>query len=285
MKSRRLKDGRLLGPGDFYGEVLGASPGCGFLLTDARYEVGSRLPEHSHELAFFCLLVEGHYTEHYGRRATAYTPFTVAFHPPGASHRVEMGGAGGYVFNAEVKEALMERLREYAPVPETTPDTRGGEMAWLAARLYREYLKGPDGSPLAAEGLVLEMLAAACRADDGERRQPPWMRRLIEILHAEFRSTLTVNRLAAEVGVHPIHLSKVFRKFQRQTVGEYVHGLRIRYACERLRGGDAPLADIALSAGFSDQSHFTRVFKQRTGSTPGDFRGSLGRRPRTHAAL
>jgi AraC family transcriptional regulator len=272
MKNGRSTAERQLRPGDFYGEVLNVSEGCGFVLTDARYEVGRRLPEHSHELAFFCLLVDGQYTEYYRRRTTAYTPFTVAFHPPGECHRVEVGGAGGYVFNVEVKPSLLMRLREYAPTPDTTSDTRGGDMAWLMARLFREYRWARDCSLLAAEGLVLEMLAAACRAGADERQLPPWMSRVVELLHAEFRQSLTVNDVAAAVGVHPVHLSKVFRKFQRQTVGEYVRGLRIRYACGQLRATDAPLADIALSAGFSDQSHFTRVFKRRTGSTPGDFR-------------
>jgi AraC family transcriptional regulator len=277
MKQAGSTAGRQLRPGDFFGEVLNVSEGCGFVLTDARYEVGSRLPVHSHELAFFCLLLDGHYTEHYGRRTTSYAPFTVAFHPPGECHWVEIGGAGGHVFNLEVKDTLLARLREYAPTPDTTSDTRGGEMVWLMARLFREYRRALDCSPLAAEGLVLEMLAAACRAESAERKLPPWMRRVIELLHAEFRRSLTINDVALEVGVHPIHLSRVFRRFQRQTVGEYVRGLRIRYACGQLRAADLPLADLALSAGFSDQSHFTRVFKQRTGITPGDFRALFRR--------
>lgn len=267
---------RLLKPGTFYGEILGLDRGCGFQLSDARYEGGKQLPEHSHELAFFCLLVKGSYTENYGRRSVSYGPLTVAFHPPGETHKVEMSRDGGYIFNVEIQHVLLDRLREYAPLPNTLSDLHGGEMAWLSARLFREYRMMKPYSPLAIEGLVLEMLAAAARgAHADEKKAPAWMSRVIELLHAEFCENLTVNYVASVVGVHPIYLSKVFRQFQHQTVGEYVHKLRIHAACQQLCQTEAALADIALSVGFSDQSHFTRVFKRMTGSTPGDMRDSF----------
>jgi AraC family transcriptional regulator len=46
----------------------------------------------------------------------------------------------------------------------------------------------------------------------------------------------------------------------------------VKYACEELALPENDLATVALSAGFSDQSHFTRVFKNITGITPGNFR-------------
>jgi YesN/AraC family two-component response regulator len=63
---------------------------------------------------------------------------------------------------------------------------------------------------------------------------------------------------------------------QRQTVGEYLNALRIRRACRELADAGTRLADVALRAGFSDQSHFTRAFKRATGMTPGAFRRTCG---------
>jgi AraC family transcriptional regulator len=121
------------------------------------------------------------------------------------------------------------------------------------------------------------MLAAVgSGAGAEEKKAPLWLPRVVELLHATFRQHLTVADVASEVGLHPIHLSKTFRKFQRQSIGEYVHRLRIQYACRELLHTETSLAEIALSAGFSDQSHFTRVFKQLTGNTPGDFRRGFG---------
>jgi AraC family transcriptional regulator len=84
-----------------------------------------------------------------------------------------------------------------------------------------------------------------------------------------------VQDIANVVGVHPFHLSRVFRTVHRQTIGEYVQRLRVSYACKQLAVPEIDLAEVALAAGFADQSHFTRVFKNVTGITPGVYRHML----------
>jgi AraC-like DNA-binding protein len=63
----------------------------------------------------------------------------------------------------------------------------------------------------------------------------------------EFRSNLKVQEVANEIGVHPFHLSRVFRSVHGQTIGEYVHKLRVNYACKQLAQADNDLATVALS--------------------------------------
>ena len=81
--------------------------------------------------------------------------------------------------------------------------------------------------------------------------------------------------LAREAGVHPVHLSRVFRRITGKGIGEYVHRLRIREACERMIKPEASLADISCDLGFADQSHFTRTFHTITGTSPGVFRAQI----------
>ena len=163
---------------------------------------------------------------------------------------------------------------------DTSTDLYGGELVWLARRLYQEYKEADGCSVLAIEGLMLEMLAIIGRLEvTKERRRPLWLSTVIDLLHEEFQRNLTVDEIAHRVGIHPFHLSKVFREFHRQTIGEYLHRLRVQFACRRLSQLEVKLADVAFEAGFADQSHFTRVFKRVTGTTPGVFRAvalSLG---------
>jgi AraC family transcriptional regulator len=91
-------------------------------------------------------------------------------------------------------------------------------------------------------------------------------------LHAHFAEEVTIDNLAAAVGVHPTHLMRTFRRFHRCTVGEYLRSLRVEHACHLLSTSDAPLAGIALSTGFSDQSHFSHAFKRQKGMPPAAFR-------------
>jgi AraC family transcriptional regulator len=267
---------RVLQPGRFYGEVLSTQHQCGILLSEARYRGGHQLPKHSHELAFFCLLIDGAYSESYGRRKIDYQPLSIVFHPPDEMHSTKMNRSGGHVFCIEIENHWLERLRECAPMPETTVDLRGGEMVWLAVRLYREYRRMNAGSSLAIEGLLLEMLAATLHTWQVQERCPPaWLARVVELTQAEFQRNLSISEVAAEVGVHPLHLTKVFRQFFHQSLSEYVRNLRVRFACRQLADSEADLSSIAVTAGFFDQSHFTHAFKQVMGITPGSFRKTL----------
>jgi AraC family transcriptional regulator len=167
----------------------------------------------------------------------------------------------------------MDRLRECVGPLNFDSSLHEGDLAWLAMRLYREHKLADACSMLTIEGIVLEMLAIVGRMrDHKECHQPPWLARAIELVNEEFRTNLKVQDIANEIGVHPFHLSRVFRTVHRQTIGEYVQKLRVTYACKQLALPENDLATVALSSGFADQSHFTRVFKAVTGITPGAFR-------------
>jgi AraC family transcriptional regulator len=131
-----------------------------------------------------------------------------------------------------------------------------------------------DLSPLAMEGLALELLVAASRhpVSITEHRVPAWLRRVTDMLQDRFAETFSLADLAATVEVCPDHLARVFRRYQGCTVGEHVRRLRVDFARRRLASSDATLVEIALAAGFTDQSHLTKTFKQHTGMTPGEFR-------------
>lgn len=73
-------------------------------------------------------------------------------------------------------------------------------------------------------------------------------------------------------GVHPVHLARVFRKFTGCSPAEFVRQRRLERAQVLVRDTMRPLADIAASCGYADQSHFSNVFRRETGHTPGTCR-------------
>jgi AraC family transcriptional regulator len=141
-------------------------------------------------------------------------------------------------------------------------------------RLYREYKDLDEASPLTIEGLALEMLAeiSSYRAKRTDRRPPQWLKQIKDYLHAHFSESPDLPTLSAIADVHPGHLVREFRKFYRCTIGEYIRRLRIEQACREMSLPDSSLAQIALSAGFSDQSHFSRIFKRQMGISPAEYR-------------
>jgi AraC family transcriptional regulator len=268
-----------LSPGQFYGSVLARRKRSGLILSEFEHKRAKKLPQHSHQLAFFNLLLDGDYQESYGKRTAVLQPLTTIFHPSGVTHHDEIGPHGIRIFSVEVEDQWVDRLREYGAVPESSVGLPGGELGWLATRLYREYRAHHCCSPIAIEGLVLEMLALVARARTPvERKAPAWLGKAEDFLKAGFPQRMSISQVAQEVGVHPVYLSKVFRQFHHQSIGDYLHKLRVQFACEMLLANDEfQLATIAAAAGFADQSHFTRVFKGLTGLTPGTFRAQFGK--------
>jgi len=96
-----------------------------------------------------------------------------------------------------------------------------------------------------------------------------------DLLHADLTTRRTLGELAAAVGVHPVTLARAFRRSFGCSVGEYLRRLRIERAAAQLGGSETPLATIALTAGFADQSHFSNLFRRETGMSPSAYRRAV----------
>jgi AraC family transcriptional regulator len=275
---------RLTG-GSFYGSVAGRQAVGGAIFTELHHAEARKLPAHSHELPFFCLFFGGDYGEKYGRRDVQFRPFTLSFRPAGVPHQDEVGPRGARMFGIEVDRGWQRSLQSCSGNLGIAYDFEGGELLWLGLKLYSETRTSLDARDLQVESLVSELLGCvACKPGRSSVTAPFWLRRIMEKLRAEFAERLTMDDLAREAGVHPVHLSRVFRRVTGKGIGEYVHRLRIREACERMLDPEHSLADISCDLGFADQSHFTRAFHAITGSSPGAFRAQLGGRSLTSAA-
>jgi AraC family transcriptional regulator len=262
--------------GHFYGQVLHEHVEDGIILSEFKHDRARKLPVHSHELAFFNLLLDGRYSETFGRRTATLEPLTIIFHPSGITHHDEIGHSGIRIFSVELQDQWLDRLRECGVAPQSSIGLPGSELSRLAVRLYREYRERDCFSGLAIEGLVLEMLTLIARPQKPPVQKPPaWLAHVEDLLRTGFQQSLTIREMAAEISVHPAYLSRVFHQFHRETIGDYLHKLRVQFACQQLRHPALALSSIAAEAGFADQSHFTRVFKQFTGMTPGAFRTIL----------
>jgi AraC family transcriptional regulator len=265
-----------LGAGEFYGKVPEKRALPSSILCEVVHPEAFDVPEHSHELAYFTLVLGGAYSEKFGPHVQDHDPMSLLWHRAGISHKDRIGDCGARCFTIEIKRAGIETLQQYSPIPLDFTET-GTHVVWLAARLFREFKNWTSCSELIAEGLTLEMLGnAARRTSLKEDKLPPtWLPGIVNRLRAEFKMNHSTSRLAEEASIHPVHLATVFRRFHGQTIGEYTQRLRVSHASRLLIEGKHELIEIAYESGFSDQSHFNRLFKRYTGITPAEFRRSL----------
>ena len=217
------------------------------------------VPRHAHELPSFCFVIDGRFRERL-REEQAYGKRDVIFRAAGEPHSNVFESETSRCFNVLFDPALLVRAGDHR-----APDLRAASA--ILNRLLRQSRAGAN--QLVIEGLLLQLV--------GEVFQPPHIGRSLvaeteRIIRERFTEPLTVAGIAGELDVHPVHLSRTYRLEHGTGIAEVIRALRIAYATELLRDDRLSLCEIALQAGFADQSHFTRVFRDVTGQTPGRLR-------------
>jgi AraC family transcriptional regulator len=262
---------------DAAGETLRVRNIGPFTLSEKVYAAGVVLPSHSHREAHITFLIEGAFRERYSGSAMTCRPGAVRFLPAGEVHSNEI--------ESELRcleiitgQAFLDQLAGQPVVPRKPAQINGLTATWLANRLYAELSREDQASSIAIEGLVLAILAEIARAETKPTSMlvPAWLKQATEIVESRFLERLSLAEIAAEVGVHYVHLSRQFHKYNRCTVGELIRKRRVQYASHLLAHSQTPLAEIALICGFSDQSHLSFLFKRYMGVSPSKFRGLAG---------
>lgn len=249
----------------------------GFTVTEGVHRDGAELPWHHHETPTICFVLQGAFTEAWHGGSIKCTSSTLKVTPAGERHcdHFSSGDVRGLLI--EVGDALVSTIRPYSTVLDERVSFHGGLVSGIAWRVYDEMLRMDSAAPLAMEGLLLELVASASRLRDqnGRSGRPRWLEDARERIHTDLAARPSLTGLAVSVGVHPVTLARAFRRAFGCTVGEYVRSLRIERATRQLADTDLSLAEIALTAGFSDQSHFSNLFRQRTGLSPFRFRRAV----------
>jgi AraC family transcriptional regulator len=252
-----------------------ATGGC--TVTEAWFPPGAVLEPHTHERTIFAVMLDGSFDSVIARRRLECTPAAVWTEPREERHANYIGRAGARVLVVQPDPARRDLFESFAALTDEVHLLRHAGIAADARRVVAELDIADTLSPLAIDSLALTMMTAASRQSFGgssHGRLPSWLARAQEILHARFRERVQLGEVAAAVGVQPSHLAHTFRRHFRTTIGAYVRSLRLDWAVGRLTTTDDPLAEIAIAAGYSDQSHFTRECRRARGLSPGAYRRS-----------
>lgn len=100
-----------------------------------------------------------------------------------------------------------------------------------------------------------------------------------------FKEPLELNQLAKRCGMTPFRFSRLFKQTYGVGFLEYIQRKRMEKAEELLNNSEMPITSIAYAVGFVDPSYFARIFKQRFGCTPSDYRSSETSPEQTVATL
>jgi len=248
-----------------------------FTLSENLYPTGLVLPAHSHSLVYITFVIEGTFREHYAGGTLTCRPGTVRFLPASEVHENEVE-SHLRCLHIGAQASALDGLDRHAVVPQHPAEISGLNTAWLGNRLYAEFSREDTASAIAMEGLVLEILAEVARSQtrSDSASVPHWLKHATDIVESRFLERLSLAGIASEVGVHYVHLSRQFHKYNRCTIGELIRRRRVQHAAHLLAHTRTSLAEIALICGFSDQSHLSFLFKRYMGLSPSKFRSLAG---------
>jgi AraC family transcriptional regulator len=253
-------------------------------LSENFFASGFKIDKHAHSDPLLCMTLAGGCTEIYAGRTHNYGPSGVEYLPVNHEHSLSVDRSGMRSFGVEIAGDWFESMQELAPIKaDTVFRDSGGFLSNLVSRAHNEFKHFDELSSLIIEGLALELLGALSRREKATRNRsgratpPRWVVDAKAVAESHFSESLGLGVVADQLGVHPVQLAREFRKHYRMTVGEYLRQLRVAYVKRQLADTDLSLVEIAIAAGFADQSHMSRTFSRATGLTPGMFRNAVRR--------
>jgi AraC-like DNA-binding protein len=260
----------------YLGATVRRSAHDGLVFTLSKYAPGLAQPWHVHANPTLYALVVGRQRDRSRKADFLHERLAVVFHPTTEPHAGLVGPDGMVGLNIEFEPGWLERhelaerdLGGYRPL----------DSVWSALAVLR-ILPIAFQSNLQAqvdiEMRLLEILDPLVKRAVGRAPLgcPLWLRRARELLHDAYRSPLRVRWIANEVRVHPVHLTRVFRRHHGCTVSEYLRALRLAEAGRLILRQGHTIAEAAHEAGFADQAHLCRCFSGHFGFSPKTLRST-----------
>jgi len=157
-------------------------------------------------------------------------------------------------------------------MPQSPSPIAGDRFEGATQRLLKEIERFDEASPLALLGAVYEIVARAARLTTNARPVSFAVTQATRYAREYLADPITLAALAEAANVSVRRLHEQFSAELSTSPMEYLRILRLERAETLLRATPLSSSEIAAHCGFYDHAHFCRLFKRRTGVTPGQFR-------------
>jgi AraC family transcriptional regulator len=249
-------------------------------LTHATYAPSQQVAKHEHALPSWTFVIAGSFQETFSREEFVCGAGSVLTKPATADHANRYGPipTSCLLIEAVPKPELnLEILDDLFSAPRLFT---GGVVPRVLHRIHQAWSDSDRIAAFSLECLLLELQLASARSFRGSAKPigKRWLNEVRDDLVAKFRSPPSLSELARVHNLHPAYMCQEFKSVFGLTMGEFVRDLRFEWARDAVASGVGSLTDIALAAGFSDQSHLSRDFQRRLGASPRRFREAVRRR-------
>jgi AraC-like DNA-binding protein len=152
-----------------------------------------------------------------------------------------------------------------------------GMIIYDALYSWAKFLTDEKHTQQPFENLLLDVFNKFIKQKKGTKKVPKWAGEMRDIIQDQIDTNLALSlkEISKGLDINPSYLSREFSKyFENLSFGEYIRKLRIEKAIQLMQTTQYALTEIAYLTGFSDQSHFTRIFRKHTGKNPSAYKKS-----------
>lgn len=228
-------------------------------------EPGGSIHGHSHGRLHLCCLADGEFRDGTGGAWRECGAGTVRVSPAGEPHHIELGSERALGQIVELPSPVVAGLVR----PLGASVFLSSETFPMVGQLF-DALRNRD--PFQIEARSLELVSRAALTKGRDVVPPAWLAALRLEVDELAGSGHSLERVASRALRHRSHVARSFREQYGRTIGAHVRARRLHTAADLLRATEVPIVEIAGELGFTDQAHFTRLFRAYFGVTPGRFR-------------
>lgn len=258
----------------FHGEKIYEQVTGGFRISETHYTSNQTIEFHAHENPTIIVLLEGGFTENYLNKSFEHSQTNIIYRPAFEKHSNQFHRAGAKCLNFELLTELQKTNYQPSLLDGKPFTIIGNPFSSIISKIKNEIKINDAFSKLVLEGLTIEMIAQILRSNSKKNNKaiPERLKYIVDYINSSKDFNFSYTHLAGLIDVHPVYLHKSFKKYLHCTIGEYLRQKKINAVSKELCSTNKSFGEIAFEYGFSDQSHFNKLFKKYTGFTPSQFR-------------
>lgn len=253
-----------LNKGNYSGEVQNLKEYAGFITSRTIYVDNYNTEFHYHENPHLSFILQGGNYEHKKSQKSVKTIGDVLFYHSGELHKTIPTNETTKNLNFEIDiNFLKDNFISETELKKVVEHSLNSRLFML--KIHSELQLNDTITETAIQALLLNFVK---NNETDNYKTIKWMVELTNILNDEWNINHSLSELSQRLGIHPVTISKNFNKYYGCTYGDYVRKLRVNRSLTLIKNTNNSLTEIAFLCGFTDQSHFIRVFKNYTGTNP-----------------
>ena len=227
------------------------------------YEPNLVMPMHTHSVGQFSTMLMGQSIERNLKVEFDTHHGLVEFKPIAYQHSNMIGPSGAIFLSINIDSEHEDFMSEYGRLEWIVSDTKLASQRWR--NLLTTLLSDRAAQTVDLEERVLSLLDTSLSTKHAIKIAPQWLK-LAE--QAVIETQMSVTDIAQSVGVHRVHLCRVFQNHFGLSVSQFRHRAMLQKSLVGMITNKLNISSASADSGFADQSHFTRTMKQQFGITP-----------------